>query len=242
MKNIARIIDVKSVRPLVAIFLLMPVQLIFGQPSVPTPASSPSESVGVSLHSGFTATHMDFKWSASVPSPVYSVGLHYFAQPYLTLSLDLQRGLLKGGSALYQEKKATGFENNYWALNLSFRFAPVALADNNENDKVIKALSCIYLGTGIGLIKSNTLSNSMPLTEYGSLEKYKGSDLYLPVELGMTIPLARQFKNQFLLNVNLRTMFCFSDEIDGYLPTVNANMYNDAFSTCTVGVIYKFGL
>jgi len=241
MKNITQIIDVKSIKLLVAISMLMPVQSVLGQQPIAA-AIATREYLGVSLNSGFTFTHMDFKWSATVPSPVYSVGLHYYALPYLELLLDLQHGLLKGGSPLYQEKSATGFENKYWALNMSFRFAPVALADNNDNDKVLKALSCIYIGTGIGFLKNKTLSNLMLQSEYGSLQKYNGSDLYIPVELGITMPVAKQRKNQFLLNINLRTMFCFSDEIDGYLPTVNANKYNDAFSSCTAGILYKFGL
>jgi hypothetical protein len=206
------------------------------------PPSPGTDQIGISAGGGYTFTHTDFQHSNTIPSPVFSIGVHYFSLQFLEISLDAQVGLLKGGSSDFRENVRTGFENKYWASCLSFRFFPVGLVENNSHDKVISALSTFYFGTGLGYLKSNTTANPIPIHEYGSMVSYKGSDFFVPLELGLNIPLIKHKKNLFLLNLNLRNSLCLSDEIDGYVPTVEANKFNDAFSTLTTGVIYKFGL
>ena len=206
------------------------------------PAPSPTDHLGLSAGGGYTFAHTDFQHSNTIPSPVFGIGVHYFSLQFLEISLDAQVGVLKGGSSGFHESAETGFKNNYWASCLSFRFFPIGLVENNDQDKVLKALSTLYVGTGLGYLKSNTTSNPIPIHEYGSMETYKGSDFFVPLELGLNIPLIKHKKNLFLLNLNIRTSLCLSDEVDGYVPTVDANKFNDAFSTLTTGVIYKFGL
>lgn len=201
-----------------------------------------SDKIGFSANTGYTFAHTDFRHTVDQPSLLADIGVHYFSLQYLEIRLGFQLGAIKGGSSQFAESNKTGFRNNYWASCLSFRFFPFGLAENYDKDKVIKALASLYAGTGLGYLKSNTRANPVQQPEYGALVTYKGSDFFVPVELGLNIPVARQKKNLFLLNLNFRTNLCLSDEIDGYVPTVDANKFNDAFSTLTAGVIYKFGL
>lgn len=201
-----------------------------------------TDKLGISAGGGYTFTHTDFQHSNTIPSPVFGIGIHYFSLQFLEISLDAQIGVLKGGTSSFNESNKTGFKNNYWASCISFRFFPGGLIENNDHDKIVKALSTLYIGTGLGYLKSNTSANPIPIKEYGALVTYKGSDFFVPLELGLNIPLVKHKKNLFLLNLNLRTGLCLSDEVDGYTPTVDANKFNDAFSTLTAGVIYKFGL
>lgn len=222
----------------VVIFCLAATAVSAQQEAVPAPA----DCLGFSATGGYTFAHTDFRHTTSEPSPLGGFGVHYFSLRFLEISLDFQVGMFKGGSSQFMETRKTGFKNKYWASCLSFRFFPGGLVEDADNDKVVKALSALYVGTGLGYLKSNTAANPIPYPEYGALVTYKGSDFFVPIELGLNIPLAKLKKNLFLLNLNLRTSLCLSDEVDGYVPTVEANKFNDAFSTLTAGVIYKFGL
>ncbi|WP_162903062.1 hypothetical protein [Taibaiella koreensis] len=201
-----------------------------------------TEHLGISIGGGYTFSHTDFSWTNTIPSPVFRAGLHYFSLSFLEISLDAQMGWLKGGKPADAEAAQTGFKSRITTLCLSFRLFPAALADNPGGDKVLKVLSSFYIGSGLGYLHNNGKANPMPLREYGAMNDYKNSNLYIPLELGLNIPIARQKKNLLLLNLNFRAGLCLSDEVDGYVPTVAANQHNDAFSTLTAGVIYKFGL
>lgn len=199
---------------------------------------------GISAGGGYTFSHTDFKWTKAIPSPTFGVGIHYFSLDFLAINLDVQRGLLKGGADLKDaDNSETGFENNYLAFCLSFRFFPVALAgEGGKKETIIKILSALYMGTGLGNLTNNVKANSIPNSVFGSQVEYKGSNIFVPLEFGANFLVARIRNNKLLVNVNLRTNLCFSDNIDGYVPTVEANQHNDAYSTLTGGLVYKFGL
>lgn len=223
---------------LAMLFFLLPAY------SVKAQHSETVDMFGISAGGGYTFSHTDFQWTKTVPSPAVGVGIHYFSLDFLAINLEFQKGLLKGGASLEDaDNSETGFENNYLAFCLSFRFFPIALA--NEGDKkedVLKVLSTLYMGTGVGNLTNNVKANSISSNSYGSQVEYKGSNIFIPLELGVNFPVARIRNNKLLVNINLRTNLCFSDKIDGYEPTVEANQHNDAFSTLTGALVYKFGL
>lgn len=206
------------------------------------PLITPKEYVAVSVSGGLAFPHVDFRNSESKFRPAFGVGVHYFSSRFLQLALDFQKGMLKGGVAEDRSGVKTGFENSYMAFAFCIRFAPLGLIENKDKDKVLQMLSDIYIGTGIGYISSDVTVNQVTQREYGALPFYKGGDLMIPIELGFDLPLFRKKRNILLLNLNLRSNFCFTDEIDGYVPTVEANHFNDAYSALTCGLIYKFGL
>lgn len=206
------------------------------------PVIAPKEYVAISLSGGLAFPHVDFRNSDSKFRPVAGIGIHYFSSKFLQLTADFQKGMLKGGVAEDRSGVKTGFENSYMAFAFSIRFAPLGLLENKDKDKVLQMLSDIYIGTGVGYISSDVKVNQITQREYGSLPFYNGGDLMIPIELGFSLPVYKKRLNVLLINVNLRSSFCFSDEIDGYVPTVEANRWNDAYSTLTCGLIYKFGL
>ena len=64
----------------------------------------------------------------------------------------------------------------------------------------------------------------------------------IPYELGYTLPIytLEKDKGQLSVNVNYRNHISFSDKLDGYVPTVDANKSNDVFNQLTFGVLYSF--
>lgn len=206
--------------------------------------SDVTDMFGISAGGGYTFSHSDFQWTKTIPSPTVGVGIHYFSLDFLAINLEVQKGLLKGGASLEDaDATETGFENNYLAFCLSFRFFPIALAEDGvKKESIVKILSSLYLGTGVGNLTNDVKANGISTTSYGSLANYKGSNIFIPLELGVNFPVAKIRNAKLLVNINLRTNLCFSDKIDGYEPTVEANQHNDAFSTLTGGLVYKFGL
>lgn len=198
---------------------------------------------GVSAGGGYTFSHTDFEWTRTVPSPVACIGVHYFSLDFLSVNLDFQKGMMKGGAPLKDEESVkTGFENRYFALCLSFRFFPLALPESVGDDKVLKALSSFYVGTGLGYLNNDVRANHILSQTYGSQPRYQGSNLFIPLEFGVCFPVAKIRTGKLMVHVNLRTALCFSDYLDGYVPTVEANKHNDAFSTLTGGLVYRFGM
>jgi hypothetical protein len=206
--------------------------------------SEATDMFGISAGGGYTFSHSDFQWTKTIPSPTFEAGIHYFSLDFLAINLEVQKGLLKGGASLKgADDTETGFENNYLAICLSFRFFPIALADEDaRKESIVKILSTLYFGTGVGNLTNNVKANGISNTQYGSMADYKGSNIFVPLELGVNFPVAKIRKAKLLVNINLRTNLCFSDKIDGYEPTVEANQHNDAFSTLTGALVYKFGL
>lgn len=228
----------------IPLLILCTLLFLFSASSLKAQRIENTDMFGVSIGGGYTFSHTDFEWTKTIPSPVVGFGIHYFSLDYLAVNFDFQKGRLKGGSSLSDaDNTKTGFENSYYAFCLSFRFFPISLAGADiENDRVLKALSTFYGGTGVGLTGNNVKANNIPNAVYGVQTRYRGSNFFIPLELGVNIPVARINSGQLLVNINLRTSLCFSDKIDGYEPNLEANRHNDAYSTLTGGVVYKFGL
>ncbi|MFA6059647.1 MAG: outer membrane beta-barrel protein [Taibaiella sp.] len=218
--------------------------LLFLSPVNSVKAQDATDMFGISAGGGYTFSHSDFQWTKTIPSPTVGAGIHYFSLDFLAVNLDFQKGLLKGGASLDDaDATETGFENNYLAFCLSFRFFPVALASEEaKKESIVRILSTLYFGTGVGNLTNNVKANGIASTSYGSMADYKGSNIFVPLELGVNFPVAKIRNAKLLVNINLRTNLCFSDKIDGYEPTVEANQHNDAYSALTGGLVYKFGL
>lgn len=194
---------------------------------------------GVSLNGGLTFSYTDVKPSKS--APIIGVGGHYFATPYLSVNLDVQKGWVRGGEYSKPVTNIMGSDNSFISATLTARFSPVGLVKNTENNKAISFLSGIYGGTGLGFISSSVDANTGVSSDVGAIFDHSGASLLLPIEAGINIPVAKFAKNKGLMvNVNYRVNLCFSDKIDGYVPVVNANKDNDAFNSLTAGLVFNF--
>lgn len=192
----------------------------------------------ISLNGGLTFSYTDVKPSGH--GVVLGLGATYFALPCLHINLDVQKGWLKSGD-VSAASGIMGSENSFFSAGITGRFLPLTLIRNKDNNPVLKVLSGIYGGTGIGLISSSVKANQIIPSEFGSLGSYSGLALMIPVEAGISIPLAQLAGNKTIgLNLNYRANLCMSDKIDGYVPIVSANKKNDAYNTLTAGVLLHF--
>lgn len=212
----------------------------FAQP----PSDKPQEGVkppkfGVSVNGGITFSYTDVKPSKT--AAIFGIGGAYHALPYLDINLDLQKGWIKGGVPVAGTPNQMGSDNSFFTAVLTGRFMPLRLVNNKENNQALRILSGLYAGIGLGVISNSVKSNYISAPDFGSIGKYEGASMMLPVEAGINIPVAYLANNkQILINLNYRAHLCFSDKIDGYIPTVNANKKNDAYNTLTAGIMLNF--
>lgn len=196
-------------------------------------------SFAVSVNGGLTFSYTDVKPSGT--APVFGIGGAYRASSYLHVNLDLQKGQVKGGTLSASGSPTTemGSRNNFFAAALTARFLPLGLV--KSDNAALRFFSELYGGTGLGLISSSVDANNITMSEYGTLNDYSGASLMLPVEAGINLPVARLKGGKGLfVNLNYRVNLCFSDKIDGYVPTVTANKKNDAYNSLTAGVVLSF--
>jgi hypothetical protein len=193
---------------------------------------------GVSLNGGMTFAYTDVKPSGS--SGLIGVGAQYYIMPFLSANLDLQKGGMKAGEEVAASNNEMGFTNSYFYGSLALRFYPVALVNNSNNNQALKILSGIYGGTGLGFLSNSVKANSISDATYGSIPDFKGSNLVVPIQAGITIPVAKVGTMRLDANLDYRVNLCMSDKIDGYVPTVRANEKNDAFNQLTVGLMLNF--
>lgn len=200
------------------------------------------DNFGFVLGGGFNNAHTDFQTTKSIPSYLINAGLNFKTNDYFILNLDACYGVFKGNSAKDQLGFEPSFENKFVAATFTFRFLPFALVPERDRKKgFLKFMSHFYFGFGTGFLKSNASSAAIPVKDYGSLEVYKGIDFFIPFEGGYYARLATVGRSgAFYLNFNLRTNLGFTDRLDAYVPTVEANNYNDAFSSLSVGIVYRF--
>jgi hypothetical protein len=193
---------------------------------------------GFQIYTGFTFSHNDIKPSKT--TPVMGIGLNYAAMDYLDIRLSVDVGQIKGGISVADEPH---FKNNYYDFCLTLRFYPLAVIDNSKDkDPVLGFISKLYLGTGIGYLHSNTITNKTPkIREWNPLGSYRGSDLFVPLEAGISVPFLKiKQRPRLTFNLNYCVNMTFSDEVDGHVPTVEANRFRDAYSVLSMGFGLRF--
>lgn len=230
-------------RAMIALFLMTGSVATFAQEAgddtdtVGETTKTSQSSFAVSVNGGLNFSYTDVKPSKSAIT--FGIGGTYMATPYLHVNLDLQKGWIKGGEFSDAATNTMGSDNSIFSVALTGRFLPLRLI--RDNNKALAFFSGLYGGTGLGLVSSSVKANVIPSPDYGSLKEFSGATLMWPIEAGINLPVAKlKGGKSVLINLNYRINLCFSDKIDGYVPTVESNKKNDAYNSLTAGVVFAF--
>lgn len=164
-------------------------------------------------------------------------GVNYYINPFLGLKAEFNHGTL---SRKLLDRNYKNYTNNYNYLTTTVNVALGQLLKPNE--KVAHyMLYNIYMGTGVGVIASNIneLNNLTP-DNLGGIT-YKGTDITLPVNLGIDFKFLGFYytKSPLSFNLNYQHSFAFTEMLDGYDPP-NDNKAKDSFGNLSVGLKYHF--
>jgi len=196
-------------------------------------------------------TFLKTYWGSTPASPVGVMTLDYNVNPYFSLGIEGQGGLLVGidNQQHYAFLKST---NTYFAGNFNIKVALGAVSDFNSSNGFNDAIKRIYLGVGVGAIYSSVVltdrtdnlivpsDGEVLLAKYSQYSnKRVGTFITIPINFGTNIDLPGVVGNDKLeLNPNFQYNLVQSKVFDGYQP--NANTANGAYALFSLNLKYKF--
>jgi len=193
----------------------------------------------VGVQGGVTTSHTD----ATPDQSRYFYGAHaaYSFTPYLSLRSNLTAGQLEGGDQ--GVANVMHYTNNFFQADLNVKFYPVGILQKAQQKKYLYYLSKIYASVGIGLMKSQTNINYLPaqVELFDFMGNYSGTDMVIPLEFGVDIPVSKPFKTKGLyVNLFYRANYLNTDKMDGYQPRLSSNESKDTYTNFGAGISYRF--
>lgn len=197
---------------------------------------------GFRLGVGTGAAILKSNWSSNPTSPSGIVSLDYDTNPYFSVGLETQFGLLQGVDAenkFYYSKTQVVYVNG----NLNFKVALGQFSDFTSSNRFQDALKRLYLGAGVGMVYSNVtlyphkdgkglpsdniqdlavaayIDGKKPQASSAGTFPESGSFVTVPINFGTNIAL-RGFlgSDKVDLNPNFQYNFVQSVFFDGYQP------------------------
>jgi hypothetical protein len=209
------------------------------------PAASHNFTVGV----GGGATELFGDFATGITKYAGRVYIDYNFTPFITAGIEGQYGSL-GAKGYYEDPNhrigKISIVNIYNAADANVHLAVGQFLDyQDEQSKIMELVGGIYIGTGIGMINSNTTPTIIrnpgakgdPLVGFHNTS----SDIFIPANIGINIPLPRIFGiPDLLLNINGQDNYVFSAYADGYhSPTSHSSSI--AYVFVSAGLSFSFG-
>lgn len=201
----------------------------------------------IGIYGGLNFPYCDIDETQS--GMVLGVNAGYKIQAWLSLYLDVQYGLLRGGNNNNNEELPyMDFTNRYIALAVQPRFYFMNIRGYNPSKKYLNGL---YVSAGAGMIINNVTAHNPGTEEAGYLNDNQDKNIILPLELGYTVPLMNFGKEDISIQEKVNKKYLslhiagrynvgFSDSWDGYDPRINQNKSNDGFASIIAGLVYSF--
>lgn len=192
------------------------------------------------IYTGITRIYCDVNSVNTTSS--FGGNIAYRVNNFLSLSFDLQKGLYSGGDRNSEKVYHMEFKNRYITSSFSARLHPFALPGMDTD-----ILNTLYIAAGVGAHFNNVTANSSLMTQVGYLNNNNDANFYIPLEVGVSIPLftwksmhGASAVNSLSLFTGYRYNLGFSDTWDGYIPSVTANAHNDGSGSILAGLLFKF--
>ena len=186
--------------------------------------------------------------SQSNPQPAFIANLSRHMSSNVIIGVELQHGTLSSTEPANRWTTGLGMTNSFNAFNVNGK---VTLAEvfKNPHNIVLKALSNLYAGLGVGIIDNDLtkITNKFKVSDTATIDpdfKKSSIALVVPLNLGLNIYMKRFLGYggaQF--NINYQLNYAFSDYVDGYnfSPSTTRNKSNDMYSIFSVGFAIYIG-
>lgn len=193
--------------------------------------------LSLTVGGGVTNLYGDLK--TKVFKPAARGNFDYNFTPFISAGVEGQYGMLAGGDLNVSGKDGGLYsESNFWAVMANVRAGLGQILPVPQN-KFSELVGGIYIGTGIGYVKSDvrSIKNNSFVMNNGSI-RYDAGDVIIPINLGINadLPVYR-----LGINLNFQYNIGTSDALDGYDFHVRTNTDNDAYSFVSLAVRYYFG-
>lgn len=202
-------------------------------------AQSGFSQLSAGIRGGLSTSHTDATPDKS--RYFYGANASYNFTPYLSLMANLSGGQLEGGNA--DVAGSMHYTNNFFLGDLNLKFFPVAILKKAQQVKYLYFLSGIYASAGIGFMKSQAKISYLPAQAalFEFMDNYSGTDMVIPLELGIDIPVSKPFKAKgFYVSLFYRASYLNTDKMDGYQPKLQSNEKKDTYTNFGAGISYRF--
>lgn len=217
--------------------------------------------IGIGLQGGLSTayTGLSYDNSLGAPFPNASKGigtnksqalggsLDYYFTPFISAGVEYNSVSLKDGPDQHRRQFVSTFSSIEVRGNVAagqfidFSYSPVLYNLRNLNASlgfgVISGKNNVQNFTVAGAPFSRQHPNDQGKSEFKNV-------LALPATIGYNLNIYNGYDEvAFVLGLNYKMVFTFSDDIDGYNddPTVFANNSKDAYTTLSFSVKYLFG-
>jgi hypothetical protein len=193
--------------------------------------------LGIGAGVGILATHYHAN-----PAQIVGIGsLDYDFSPYLSIGLEAQAGYLKGEDKLnhlyYQTSK-----DQFLDANVNIRVAVGQFYDFDANNAFQDAIKRIYIGVGVGRIRTdNTFTTNESLAAYKPEAVKPILQMWaFPANFGTNIDLHVLGADRLTLNPNYQFSFVNDYYLDGYRTSVTYSHLKGFYNLVTLKLKYKF--
>jgi len=189
---------------------------------------------------GVIISHMDIVENNIHPGAAFYFNFH--SSYTFMAGLEVQSGLINAGKDIYNRKS----KNQFIATILK---ANVKLFPDAEIIQTI--LPNLYIGSGVGFIKSNvtdvlpdTTETRDPAKAIGWRPSYTGTDIIIPLNAGIIINFKNGYRrdSKVSLNLNYQNNKSITDWLDGYASIIGGgNLAKDSYSFVSLALHYRLG-
>lgn len=206
--------------------------MLFGTESAKAQSSN-----SVGIFGGITSSHTDA--TPDKTAEFYGITGQYDPVRFAGLKLTLGSGTLTGGEGNSTDMHYT---NKFLQADLIVKFMPVRIFENSlSRFPAYHYVSNLYIGGGVGMLRSNTKINYLNSSLFNWQGDYMGSDIIFPIEAGIEIPIYSVLKESGVsINLGYRTHYMRTDQMDGYDPNVPTNKQKDIYNAFILGINYRF--
>ncbi|WP_121197184.1 hypothetical protein [Mucilaginibacter gracilis] len=196
---------------------------------------------GLRISAGFGASTLQTHFNSNPLNVVFIGNLDYNINRYVSFGLEGQYGTLKGIDDEHR-LKYYGSTNKYFSATANASVGLGKFADFTPNNRLQDAIKQLYLGIGIGAIKTNNVlveHDDKQGTIYGN-PQLQGKYLLLAANLGTIIDLPGILgPDRLAIIPNFQLNYVNSLYLDGFQSSQDSNL-KGFYNIISVKLRYKF--
>lgn len=170
-------------------------------------------------------------------------GLEYYATPFVSFGLEVQKGQFAGGD-LFKDRYHREFVNDFLSATVNVKVQLGEFLTRYDLQNVfLNTVRGSYLGVGLGVIK-NDVSNirSWNGTTYPGADR--SDEMVIPLNAGINFYIPNEWGyHRFVINMNLQHTITLGEGLDGYgvRGFGSSSEHNDVYWYGSIGLKYNFG-
>ncbi len=173
-------------------------------------------------------------------SPTGHFNFNYNPSPFVNYVVEVQAGVLKGGSVLTPSKRY--FENKFTSVMFRAQLQAGELFDYS-NSAMLNGLKNFYISSGIGFVVNKLkVDDALRFPDesgFYSPGRNHSNQLLIPARIGYEFKVFNKYNQpSFKVDIGYQLNYILGDALDGF---ETGRSKNDAYDQFTLGVKFAIG-